>query len=67
MNAKVYIQVCGFICRTLLAAMDYNENCNRQQKLHQETGEPLWCRRVRKWALDKATLTPVLSDKTYSK
>ena len=50
--------------RTLLAALDYNENCHRVQKVDSQ-GEPMWARRTRKWEPNAAKLVPVLENKTY--
>ena len=48
-----------------MAALDYNENCVRKQKLD-HNGELMFTTRTRKWELNQATLVPVLEDKTWS-
>ena len=50
--------------RTLLAALDYTENCQRAQKVDAQ-GQALWDKRTRKWELNAAKLVPVLESKTF--
>ena len=52
--------------RTLLAVLDYNENCQRLQK-HSADGTERWQRQTRKWELNVAKYVPVQDTKTFGK
>ena len=54
------------VSRTLLAVLDYNDNCQRQQK-QTKNGDERWHRQTRKWELNVAKLVPVEEAKSFGK